>query len=276
MSNQINTNILNPEYRKNFLRKADVNGINEYLKYMEKLSKRGPNYLQLYSDDIDFLLNSNDSAFQIGGNIFSLLTGKKENNQIVSEVCDTQNIVNKLNNITGNSFCSLTTQKTKKCDNRCETRMDELNNIRDVLKKENSCASASMDWIPAIRKFSDIVLCCGSVFSQAEYEPFRTIHFKEIAKIISHNPKFTKESFNYLARIFKNEKNKLSDEFMKKYHELRKKKNSLSSEQYHIEKSNLITTYINKYGDKGFEIVYASKLFEKVINSYRMLQTKPL
>ena len=275
MSQQINTNVYNFEYRKNFMRNADVNSLNEYLKYMEKLSKKGDKYLTLYNEDIDFLVNSSS---QSGGNILDILLGQKTAKSnidpVASEVCNTEGIFNKLNNITGNSFCSLTTQQTKKCDNRCESRLDEVNLIRNVLNKENTHPNSTMDWISAIRKFSDIVLCCGNVFSKNEYELFRTVYFKDILKIISHNPKFTREAFNYLGKILRNEKNKLSDEFMKRYSELRSIKNKFTPQQYKNEKANLINYYISKYGDKGFETIYSSKMVEKIIHSFKMNNAK--
>lgn len=272
MSN--NNDIFNDEYRKNFIKKANYKSLNDYLKNMEKLSKKGGIYLEMYNKDLEFMLIQNDT-YQNGGNIFNLLTGSKSNpnNKLMSEqpVCDTEGYIGRINSITKNSYCSLVTQQTNNCNNRCSNRFNEFESIKQALNNNISCKSNNKDWVRAIHKFVDIMLCCGNLFSKDEYEPLRTIYFKDLTKIITHNPKFLKETFSYLGKILQNERGKLSEEFMKKYLELRNKKNTFTSQQYKEEKEKLIKYYIEVLGPNGFQTVYMSKFVEKIINSYKNL-----
>jgi len=182
MSNK--NNIFDDNYRINFLRTANIKSLNEYLKNMEKLSKKGGKYYIIYKKDIDYLLNKIINNYQDGGNIFDFFNYnddmKYENNKIMSDkpVCDTETYVKKINNITSNSFCTITTQQTNKCDNRCIHRLNELDIIKKVLNNYKNYNVNNNDWIKALRKFIDIVLCCESAFSKLDNEKFRTIYFK--------------------------------------------------------------------------------------------------
>ena len=267
-------NIFNDDYRKNFLKMSDVKSLNEYLKNMEKLSKKGGKYLEMYDKDIDYLLGITDTQNQNGGNIMKLFgMGNKDKNTAsekqVSEVCNTEGYVNKITNITQNSFCSIVTQKTQNCDNTCVKRFDELNIIKQTLSDDMACKGKNNDWIKAISKFIDLLMCCGNLYSQDSYEPLRTIYFKDLSKIIVNNPKFLKEAFSYLNKILQNERGKLSNEFMKSYAELRNSKSSLTQSQYIAAKEQLIANFITKLGPSGFQTVYISKFVEKVIYAYK-------
>jgi hypothetical protein len=273
-----NNNIFNDSYRKNFIKNADYKSLNDYLKNMDKLSKKGGRYVDMYNKDLEFILTLNDTQYQNGGNIFNLFTVTKSDGskRILSEqqpVCDTEGYVNRITNITKNSYCSLVTQQTNNCDNTCVNRFNELDIIKKVLDDNISCKTNTFDWVKAVHKFIDIVLCCGDLFSKDEYEPFRTIYFKELSKIITHNENFLKESFGYLTKILQNERGKLSDEFMKKYSDLRLKKQTLTKIQYKSDKDKLIKEYIVKLGPNGFQTIYSSKMVEKIVNAYKNLMT---
>jgi len=275
MSN--NNNIFNDEYRRNFLKNADYKSLNDYLKNMDKLSKKGGNYFDMYTKDLEYIITLNDTQFQDGGNVLNMLMGKKTdtNKNIMSEqpVCDTEGYIGRINNITKNSYCSLVTQQTNNCNNKWTNRFNELELIKHALTNNVSCKTTNTDWIKSIRKFIDIILCCGSSFSKDEYEPLRTIYFKHITKIITHNPKFLKEAYSYLGRLLQNEKDKISEEFMKKYSELRNKKQTMSGQQYKTEKEKLIKYYIENLGINSFQTVLTSKFVEKVIHAYKKLMT---
>lgn len=278
MANKKN-NIFDDAFRKNFLKMADYGTLNEYLKNMEKLSKKGGRYMEMYNSDLEYLLHLNDNYFQDGGNFFGLITGQNnDSKRIMSEqpVCDTEGYIRKINNLAENSYCAFITQKTAKCNNSCESRLEEMNLIKQVLKNESTCQKTGKDWEMALRKFIDIIICCGELFSKDEYEVFRKVYFKEISKLIVTNPKFLLETYNYLNKVLKNEKNKISEEFMKKYSELRKRKKSeqISQQEYKKIKDELIKEYILKGGPDGFSIVYTSKIAEKIINSYKNLLIK--
>jgi len=271
--------IFDDDFRKNWLKTTDYKSLNEYLKNMEKLSiKKGGKFLDMYNKDIDFLLYVNDKQYQDGGNIMQLFgldnkTKNKSNDKQIqaSEVCNTEAYINKITNITQGSYCPIITQKTNNCDNTCTNRFNELSLIKQTLLDDTSCKKKNNDWQKAVNKFIDLLMCCGNLFSQDQYEPLRNIYFKELSKIITNNPKFLKEAFSYLSKIIPNEKNKISNEFMKQYAELRNSKNKLTQSQYIDTKEKLIANSITKLGPNGFQTVYISKFVEKVINAYNNL-----
>jgi hypothetical protein len=274
MSN--NNRIFDDKYRENFMRAADPISLNSYLKNMNKLAKRkGGKFMEIYNKDLTFLVGLNDTMYQDGGDLSTLFSQlpKKQiapryDNQM-TEVCDTEAYIGRINNITKNSYCTLTTQDTGICDNTCETRFQELETIKKVLNPD--CRSMNLNHIKAIRKFIDIVICCGDVFTKTEYEPLRTIYFKDLSKVVTKNDGYLREAFSYLTKILQNEKNKLSEEFMRDYSTLRKAKSSTPRAQHKANKEKLIGNYITKLGPEGFQKVYSSKLVEKVINSYKKM-----
>ncbi|QKF93800.1 hypothetical protein QKU48_gp0342 [Fadolivirus algeromassiliense] len=271
-----NNNIFDDNYRRTFIKNADYKSLNSYLKTMEKLSKKGGKYKEIYDGDLDYILTLNDSYYQDGGDLIGLLTEKQSTDKRTmteQPVCDTEGYLNRINNLTQNTYCSLTTQQTKTCDNRCVARLQELDKIKQVLVADKECIQTGSDWIKAIRKFIDIVLCCGETFARPENETFRVVYFKDLSKMITSNKKYLQEAFKYLGRILQNEKNKVSEEFMRKYSDMRLKKGTISKEQYNTLKQNLMREYITKLDPKGFEMVYSSKLVEKVLNAYKNMMT---
>lgn len=274
MSN--NNMIFDDNYRRTFIKNADHKSLNSYLKNMEKLSMKGGKFKEIYDKDLEYILDLNDKYYQDGGDLLGLLTEKhtQDNRQMTEQpVCDTEGYLKRINNLTQNTYCSLTTQQTKLCDNRCVARLQELEMIKKVLYSDKDCIQTNNEWKTAIRKFIDIVLCCGETFAKPENETFRFIYFRDLSKLITSNKKFLQEAFYYLGRVLQNERNKVSDEFMRKYSEMRLKKQTMTKDQYNIMKQNLMREYIIKLDPKGFEMVYTSKLVEKVLNSYKNMMT---
>lgn len=274
-----NNKIFDDKYRENFLKTADPLSLNEYLKNMQRLSKRkGGKFQEIYNKDMSYLVNLNDTVYQDGGNLGTLFSGLPmsfnsfgggSTASAMTEVCDTEAYIGKINNITKNTYCGLTTQKTNNCNNTCEARFQELESIKKALNPD--CKGINPNHITAIHKFIDIIMCCGSVFSASDYEPLRTIYFKDLSKIITKNNIYLKEAFAYLSKILQNEKDKLSEAFMRDYVELRNKKASTPRPAHKAAKDKLIAEYITKLGEGGFAKIYASKLVEKVIHSYKKM-----
>jgi hypothetical protein len=256
--------IFDNSYRRNFIKNADCKALNEYLKNMEKLSKRGNKYLAIYNDDMDYILNSLSNS-QAGGDFFGLLFGDK-NKAIMTEqpVCDTEGYINRINNLTKNSYCSIITQKTNQCDNTCESRLMEMDLVKQILTNEAECIHVGKDWEKAIVKFIDMVICCGNIVTQKEYEDFRKNYFVCILKIITRNNKFLKYAYTYLNTILRNEEKKISPTFIKAISDLRKKKGNIN---YATEKKKLIENSINNR-EIGFTKTYISKMVEKIYNAY--------
>lgn len=252
-----NNELFNADYRKNLLKSFDVISLNEYLKYMEKLSKKGDMYLQMYNEDIDFLLNMNNE--QNPQDTFNLLMFKPTSKTgiMTENINNTEGIFNKLKSIT---------------DKIIEiNKIDELKDIMKLLKKENDVQNSVNNWISQIRKYCDIVINCESILLGNDMNLFRNIYFKEILRIISHNPKFSKETFNYLFNNLKNEKHKLSYEIIQKCAELRSKKGQMTLAQYKTEKGKLMEIFIK---NKGLTVVYVSKLVEKMIRIQKKISAQ--
>lgn len=271
-----NNNIFDDEYRRNFIKTADYKSLNSYLKTMDKLSQKGGKYKEIYYKDLDYVMSINDTHYQDGGDLFGLLTDKPQSaGQYMTEqpVCDTEGYIKRINNLTQNTFCSLTTQQTKLCDNRCEARLAELEKIKTVLDAEKQNVKTGNDWVKAIHKFIDIVVCCGQTFAKDNNKIFRELYFKYLSKLIISDKKFLHEAFNYLGKILQNEKGKLSEDFMRKYSDLRVKKNSMTTEEYRNKKQALMSEYIVNLEPRGFETVYTSKLVEKILNAYKKSMT---
>ena len=49
--------LFDDNYRENFLRTADPLTLNDYLKNMEKLARKGGKYLEMYNKDLYYLIN---------------------------------------------------------------------------------------------------------------------------------------------------------------------------------------------------------------------------
>ena len=100
-------NIFNTEHRRKFIKNTTINTLNEYLKNLQKLSLKGGKYLDIYNEDINFLMDNDDvieNIFQKGGNIFDMLVGNKKGESKKSEinVGDTEVFVKNINNLTRN------------------------------------------------------------------------------------------------------------------------------------------------------------------------------
>lgn len=247
----------NKDHRREFIRNADYKILNEYLKNMEKLSKRGQQYLDMYNDDIEFILEGGD-GFQVGGDdsINYMLFGGTLPTISENPVCDTEAYVQKINTLTSGSFCSLTTQQTRNCDNTCISRFNELDNIKAALKCNNVNTL-----VQAVRKFIDIVMCCSSLYTH-DHKMLLETYLKDISSLIKNNPHAVRESYKYFSKILGNEKNRVSMEFVTEMRKLRSERNTLGT-KYKPAKKELIAKYIKSI---GFEKTVTSKLIEKILS----------
>jgi len=248
-----NNKIFDDKYRENFLRSADPIALNDYLKNMQRLSQKGGKYLDMYNKDMIYLLDLNDTVYQDGGNLGSIFS----NNNIMSQQSElppnTEAYIDKLHGIT---------QKTIIKKGIVPVSVSELEIIKQTLQGSNQSKESTKK---TIIQFIDIVLYCDSVFMK-EYDTAKINNLKELFKIITNNHEYMMEAFMYLTKILQTNKNKISEELMKEYIELRKKKPNINPHEYKYFKDKLTNDYINKIGT---EKVYASKFVEKIINAYK-------
>ncbi len=230
--------IFDDTYRETFIKNSDPLTLNNYLKNMQSLSKKGGKYLEMYNKDLMFVLDLNDD-FQDGGNMASCLSEKP---------CDTEVYIDRFNSIT---------QKT------VINPKSELDNIKDTLLNNKISYENRKK---AVIVFIDSLFNHNPVFMK-EYNGEKISNILAISNIISKNIEYMKDGFIYLTKVLQTSRNKISEEFMKEYMELRNKKiiKDISKDYHHI-KNKLIKEYSDKVGT---EKVYTSKFVEKIINAYK-------
>lgn len=240
-------NIFDDNYRRNFLSKADFKSLNDYLKNMDRLSKKkGGKYLELYNKDLEFIMSLNDDVFQDGGDIISIF-GKKPNNTdddeddekeitMTEQVCDTEAYVTRINNIVS----------------KAPNKETELSMIKDKIQNNINIKQH-------IQRFIDIIKTIDNSITQNDFNLI-----KQITKLVSSNKLCLKEVFEYMGKAL--DKNLVPQEFIPKISELRSKKNTMTKAQYNNVKDTLIKTYVKKI---GFRAVCIGKLVEKIIYVYK-------
>lgn len=89
-----NNNFYDKIARRKYIQKCDWQNLNDYLKYIEKLSQKGGKYLDIYIEDCEFILNTPNLC----NNIF-----EKSNNIInmneKDEILDTEVCIQKINTV---------------------------------------------------------------------------------------------------------------------------------------------------------------------------------
>ncbi|AYV76945.1 MAG: hypothetical protein Barrevirus5_4 [Barrevirus sp.] len=244
-----NNKIFDDTYRQNFIANTDPIKLNDYLKNMERLSRKNNKYLEMYNKDIFFLVELNDQMSQNESTSLNLLPGY--NNMMTEQECATDVYIGRFNNITQATIT--TVPKVPKAENELETIKNTLANPLDTLTENKK---------KAISRFIDIIMYCESVFIK-EYDITKIEYINTLTKLIANTNSYMKEAFIYLTKILQTNKNKVSEEFMKSYIDLRTKK-KLSD--YKSLKKKLLTDYLNKLGQ---EKLYASKFVEKIIDRYK-------
>ena len=245
----MSNNIFNKEYRRNFIKNSDNLTLNEYLKNLEKISKKGGKYLEIYNEDLSYLTQISDEMEseifnKKKGNIFSMVFGQNYEKVDIEEQdsdspCNTEAFVNKIHKIT---------QKTMvpRIDN-------ELNDIKISLETNQFRNS---DWINNINKFVQLI------FIKIPQE----LQIKNILKIIKNDPKYTKQAYHQLMSILNSgkDKEKISIDFLKYYRELRKNKEKMGQQKYQIIKEKLTSDQLKKSGKDAETIIQRSKIVEKI------------
>lgn len=245
-----NNKIFDDKYRENFLRTANPLALNDYLKNMQRLSKKGGKYLEMYNKDMIYLLDLNDTVFQDEGNMGTIFSTAPQSQNIATEQPqNTEVYIGRLTNIT---------EKT------IPAPQSPFITIKNILLNPNSSLE---DKNKAINNFIDNLMNNNSVFIQ-EYNETTIKQIKELSNIIAKNIELMKYAFMYLTKVLQTSRNKVSEDFMKSYMELR---NNKSLPTYNTLKDKLMKEYISKVGT---EKVYTSKFVEKVINSFKQAKSK--
>lgn len=237
--------IFDDKYRENFIKTADILTLNDYLKNMQRLSRKGGKYLEMYNKDIAYMLELNDD-YQDIGNTASFLSNPL--NSLTEQPVNTEVYLDRFNNI------------TQKVVNNSKS-ISDLENIIDILLDNKKSYDEKKK---TIYKFIDNLFNHNDIFIK-EYTDTKINDTLKIANIISKNIDYMKDAFLYLTKVLQNNRNKISEEFMKDFIELRNKK-QINVKEYQLIKNKLIKEYSDKIGT---ERVYTSKFVEKIINAYK-------
>ncbi len=246
----MNERLFDNKYRKEFIKNADFNVLNSYLKGMEKLSKKGGKYLEMYNDDIEYLLD--ESIFPTDTNSLNMFFGSNTSNSnrsmnTESAMCDTETNIKHINKIIGSI-----PQKNY---------FDELNKIDNNIRGDR-------DIKETLKNFINIVVTCSTIHNLDEYQIEH--FFKTITSLIKDNKAAIYEGYKYFNTVLKTHKKKIIIDFIKKMSVLKDKKNNDPTfSTYKIEKEILIQNSCDIY---GFESVMATILFNKIYNAYNKMQ----
>lgn len=241
----MNERLFDNNYRKMFIKNADFKTLNEYLKGMEKLSKKGGKYLEIYNADIEFLLD--DDIFPTDTISLNIFFGNQSTNNFShteTSICDTETNIKYINKIIDNP----TVQNHSNVLNKIEYDLRHDKNIKYIIKK-----------------FMDIVVSCSSITSLNEQQLQE--YFKNITSLVKDNKTAIYEGYKYFDVVLKKHKKKIIIDFIKQISVLKNNKNN--NLNYKLEKDILIQNSCDIY---GFESIMTTILFNKIYNAYKQMQ----
>jgi len=246
--------IFDDKYRMVFIRNADFKTLNEYLKNMERLSKKGGKYLEIYNKDMEYLLNND--ILNSGPDAMSIFFG----NNLEIDIGDTETNIQQINKITQN-----TVTKNKVEKNNIVRNLNELSQIEICIRNEYDNYT-EQNIRKSTKNFVDIVMSCSTMISDDESKKNFINCFKIIASLIRDNKIAVKEGYKVFSIILSKNKNRVAIDFIKNLKSLHNGKNKISVEQYNQQKYDLIDNAINIY---GLDITLSSILFQKIYNEYK-------
>lgn len=245
----MNSKIYDDNYRRKFLDTASIIELNKYIKNIEALAKKkGGIYLEMYNKDMEYLTNFDDdiSTPNIQSNCLGLFMkcDESENNNLLTEVCNTEAYVNNIEDI-------------------CEAKFTELENLGNIILKPQKIKDKKL-LTNSIQQYIDIVCTCDS-FEQKDRPKLCRI-FRKIGNGIIQERELTILSYKYFGELLKANKCHVSEEFIKEYSDTRSKNNITK-----VDKDNIVQEYIKT---KGFQVICTSRLIESVINKCNILVGK--
>lgn len=240
-------------YRKNWIKKADFKTLNNYLKSMEKLSKKDAKYLEIYNKDMDFLIN--DDIFE------KVNEDMLFNIQTETFIGNTETNIKNINKMMDNNACS----------DKCKNKFVELNHIEICIRNEHENAYNERNVRSATKNFIDIIMTCSDMATTDEHMGNLLYYFKIISSLMKDDKIAIKEGYKYFSYILKKNQNKINIDFIKKLNLVRNKKQSMLNNHagYKQEKDNLINTNIDLY---GIENILTTILFNKIYNEYKNIK----
>lgn len=254
----MDSKIFDNNYRITFIQNADFKTLNEYLKNMERLSKKGGKFLELYNKDVEYLLNHD--IFDSGPDALNLFFATD------SEVAigDTETNIQHINKITQNTINKNAPTNTK-IKNNIVQKLNELNKIEICIRDEYDQYN-DQSIKNSVRNFINIIMSCSLMVSDGESKQNLMYYFKIITSLIKDNKIAIEEGYKYFSGILKKNNSKIIIDFIKKSKVLRNDKNKIPYQQYKKQKNDLIQDSISLY---GIDNILTSILFNKIYTEHK-------
>lgn len=257
----MNDKLFDNNYRRLFIKNADFNTLNKYLKNMEKLSKKGGKYLEMYNTDIDYLLNND--IFESEPTSLNLFF---DNNYSEMSVCGTEANINMIHKMADNVISKKISQQNMnnifvKQINILEElhKIEQCLNIDNINNDSEHCRRTIKN---AVRALIDIVMTSHNEYDQKVLEQY----FKILSSLLKDNKVSIIEGYRYFGQKIKGKNNVIVVQFLKDLGNLKSKKENMDHYVYKQEKYNLIH---NSYSTYGMENVLTSLLFNTIYSTYK-------
>lgn len=261
-------------YRINFIKNADFRTLNKYLKNLETLSKKGGQYLKMYNEDMDYILNNDNNNEETEQETINIFFGNAHNNTDLSICNNTEMIMHNINQITQNVMMknpnNTQQQNQHSIFAKQQSVTDDLHKIEQCINLYNMSfdnnKSNEKSVRESIRLLINIVLRC----SKCDDDDMTTLrdHIKIIMSLIKDNKIAIVEGHKYFGSKLQNHKNKIIIKLLQDLLALKNKKNNMNYDLYKQTKNNLIQESIK---NNGIENTLTSLLFSCIYNAYKKI-----
>lgn len=231
--------------RRNFIKNASHKQLNEYLKTIEKLSKKGGKYLEIYNADIQFILEMSDNEISNG----SSLLGNFTRNPLDSEVpLNTEMYVNKINDMTQN------------IQHKWDNEIIKLNTIKSSITNDKS--------VDSINKFVEFIFEMGihknDFFKSDMYKDIEEAYFKPIINDIIKSRTKISHIYKIFAKLDKSYSHHVNNDFVAKLVKFKLSKET--DKNYKENKQQFYQTSEQKLGVFTF---FISCIVAKILVNYK-------
>lgn len=236
--------------RRNFIKNASHKQLNDYLKMLEKLSKKGGKYLEIYNADIQFILDMSDNEIASG----SSLLGNFTRNPTDSEVpLNTVMCLNKINNM------------TQSAQHKWDNEIVRLNTIKSAINSDKS--------IDGINNFVGFIFEMGSnkngIFNSDIYKDIEEAYFKPIITEIIKSRTRISHIYKIFSKLDKAHSQYVDNNFVVKYTKFKATKTTDPNYKENKQK-------FNKLNDQmlGTFSFFVSCLVGKILINYKRYATQ--
>ncbi len=298
--------IFDKNFRTKFLNNANFSQISEYLKSMEKLSKKGGEYLKIYNEDVSYVLNSDNilkDSRKI--NIFGEMTLNLDT--MTERMCDTIGYLDRIENVTLNTYIvsdtrtdnhsksnnSKSNQSNKINQSNQSNKINQINQINQNLDKSFEIFNKKcLIKIEELEKIEDILsdykLNQQSIIKPVDWQKAINRFIELIiicGKEVTQKPHilFNSMSYTMICNLITKTEKYLDFAYMifskllkseviidrnliKNFNSLRQLKKT-DPKKYSLNKKKLILQELEDRNDRDKNSIFVSKFVEKIINA---------